>query len=418
MKKTLLFLFLISFSFTIAQTTKKVFFVGNSYTYTNDLPELVKLIAVSTGDVLNYQTHAMGGATLKQHAQNQAVTSVINQGNWDYVVLQEQSQIPSFPNNYIQSEMHPYAKQLADLTKASNACGNPIFFMTWGYKTGDATNCANGNTPVCTYEGMDNLIYNRYMDMAQINESLVSPVGKVWRTIRQQQPTMDLYSSDGSHPSYLGSMAAAYTFYTILFKKDPELATFNGNLTVTESQIIKSIVKNTVYNDLDMWLIGANDVASRFNYQTSGTSTVQFTNQTQNATTFAWTFGDGNTSTLENPSHTYLATGNYQVTLTTNACGRNSTKTKTVSVSNLGTQEEKINQVQIYPNPAQSLINIITDQKLSMASLSDASGRILKHDLNKTENGYNIPLNHVTTGTYFLKYKIGEKEYTKKIIKK
>ncbi|MCD1116294.1 DUF4886 domain-containing protein [Chryseobacterium turcicum] len=418
MKKSLLLLLLISFSFTIGQTTKKVFFVGNSYTYTNDLPELVKQIAVSTGDVLNYQTHAMGGATLKQHAQNQAVTSVINQGNWDYVVLQEQSQIPSFPNSYIQSEMHPYAKQLAELTKNMNACGNPIFFMTWGYKTGDATNCANGNTPACTYEGMDDLIYNRYMDMAQINEGLISPVGKVWRAIRQQQPSMELYSSDGSHPSYLGSMAAAYTFYTILFKKNPELAPFNGNLTATESQAIKSIVKNTVYDNLNTWFIGANDVASKFNYQTVGNSTVQFTNTTQNATTFAWAFGDGSTSALENPTHTYLATGNYQVTLTTNACGINSTKAKSVTINNLGTQEDKINLVQIYPNPAQNFINIITNKNLSVISLSDASGRVLKHDFKKTENGYTIPLHHVITGTYFLKYKIGEKEYTKKIIKK
>ena len=418
MKKSLLFLFIISFSFALGQITKKVFFVGNSYTYTNNLPELVNFIAASTGDVLNYQSHTIGGATLKQHAQNQAVTSVINQGNWDYVVLQEQSQMPSFPNSYIQTEMHPYAKQLADLTKSSNACGNPIFFMTWGYRNGDATNCANGNTLVCSYEGMDDLISSRYTDMAQINEGLISPVGKVWRTIRQQHPSMDLYSSDGSHPSYLGSMAAAYTFYTILFKKNPELATFNGNLTATESQTIKSIVKNIVYDNLNTWLIGANDVASRFRYQTVGTSTVQFTNQTQNATTFVWTFGDGNISALENPTHTYSTPGNYQVSLTTNACGITSTKTKSVTTSNLGTNEYNINPVQIYPNPVQSFINIITDQKLSIISLTDISGRALKHDLKKTENGYTIPLHHAINGIYFLKYKTGEKEYTKKIIKK
>lgn len=418
MKKSLLLLLSLSFSFAIGQITKNVFFVGNSYTYTNNLPELIDFIAASTGDVLNYQSHTIGGATLKQHAQNQAVTSVINQGNWDYVVLQEQSQIPSFPTTYIQTEMHPYAKQLADLTKSSNACGNPIFFMTWGYRTGDATNCANGNTLVCTYEGMDDLIASRYTDMAQINEGLISPVGKVWRTIRQQYPLMDLYSSDGSHPSYLGSMAAAYTFYTILFKKNPELATFNGNLTTTESQVIKSIVKNTVYDHLNTWLIEANDVASRFGYQTIGTSTVQFTNQTQNATIFAWNFGDGNISALENPTHTYSAPGNYQVSLTTNACGINSTKTKSVTISNLGINEFNGNPVQIYPNPVHNFVNIITDQKLSIISLTDISGRALKHDLKKTENGYTIPLYHAINGVYFLKYKTADKEYTKKIIKK
>ncbi|KPE50232.1 DUF4886 domain-containing protein [Chryseobacterium indologenes] len=417
MKKTLLFLFLILFSFTLSQTVKRVFFVGNSYTYTNNLPELVKLIAASSGDQLAYESHTIGGARLKQHSENPAVASVINQGNWDYVVLQEQSQIPSFPNSYVQNEMFPYAKQLAEQIKNANACGNPLFFMTWGYKNGDATNCANGNTASCTYEGMDDLISARYTEMASLNESLVSPVGKVWRMIRQQYPEMELYSSDGSHPSYLGSMAAAYTFYTLIFKKDPELASFNGNLTTTESQAIKSVVKNVAFNGLNTWFVSANDVPTRFTYQISG-NTVQFTNQTQNATSFLWNFGDGTTSALENPQHTYTSTGNYQVSLITNACNKNSTKTKSVAFHSLGIKEQNTVSTHIYPNPAQDYINIITDKKISVISLTDAAGRILRYKLEKSVPGYVIPLNHLSSGIYLLKYKEGETEFTKKILKK
>lgn len=417
MKKQLLFLSLTLFSFTFSQTTKNIFFVGNSYTYTNNLPELIKLIAASTGDTVNHQSYTPGGSTLQQHSGNQTVTSTIDQGNWDYVVLQEQSQIPSFPNAYIQSEMLPYAAQLANRVKTSNGCGNPIFFMTWGYKNGDASNC-QGTSPVCTYEGMDDLISSRYINMAQTNESIVSPVGKVWRAIRQQNPSMELYSSDGSHPSYLGSMAAAYTFYTILFKKDPTLVSFNGNLTPAESQILKSIVKNTVFNNLNTWYVNANDVHSRFVYQTTSNSAVQFSNQTQNATTFSWNFGDGSASTMEHPTHTYVSTGNYQVSLTTNACGINSTKTKTVTINNLSTDEHFLNSVKIYPNPTQNIINISTLKKINILSFTDASGRIVNYNLNKTESGYSIPISHLTNGVYLLKYKIEEKEYTKKIIKK
>ncbi len=92
--------------------------------------------------------------------------------------------------------------------------------MTWGRKNGDDTRC-NAQPEVCTYEGMDNLIYQRYVEMARVNEAILSPVGKVWRSIRQQDPSLELYDTDQSHPSYLGSMAAAYTFYTIIFKKIP-----------------------------------------------------------------------------------------------------------------------------------------------------------------------------------------------------
>jgi hypothetical protein len=89
------------------------------------------------------------------------------------VVLQEQSQLPSFPDQVVQSQVYPYAAQLSDLIKSTNACGNVIFYMTWGRKNGDNTRC-NAQPEVCTYEGMDNLIYQRYVEMAQTNEALLS----------------------------------------------------------------------------------------------------------------------------------------------------------------------------------------------------------------------------------------------------
>ncbi|MCE3075652.1 PKD domain-containing protein [Chryseobacterium gwangjuense] len=417
MKKTLLLLLLTSLSLVFGQSTKKVFFVGNSYTYYNDLPVLIASIAASTGDVLIHQSHTPGGSTLQDHANNQNVTSTISLGNWDYVVLQEQSQLPSFPLSQVQTDVFPFAQQLSTLVNNQNACGNVIFYMTWGRKSGDQSNCSS--LPYnCTYQGMDDKLYERYMQMATDNESLVSPVGKVWRNIRTQYPSLELYSSDESHPSYLGSMAAAYTFYTIIFKKDPTLTTFNGNLTVSEANILKNTVKNVVFDHMNTWLIPTNDVHSQFSFTYPSSQTVQFTNQTQNATSFLWNFGDGTTSILENPQHHYATPGNYTVSLTTNACGGNSTKTKNLIVNNLSILENSKNTVQIYPNPTSNFINIVTDSKFSLVSLKDATGRIVNHNLKTTESGYIISLQHLSSGVYLLQYKIDEKEYTQKIIKK
>jgi PKD repeat protein len=50
--------------------------------------------------------------------------------------------------------------------------------------------------------------------------------------------------------------------------------------------------------------------------------TVNFTNQSSGATSYLWNFGDSQTSTATNPSHTYTQAGSFTVTLTaTNACG-------------------------------------------------------------------------------------------------
>ncbi|GAB3838338.1 hypothetical protein GCM10028821_39830 [Hymenobacter jeollabukensis] len=71
------------------------------------------------------------------------------------------------------------------------------------------------------------------------------------------------------------------------------------------------------------------------NYTSTCTNPVQFTDQSSNATSWAWTFGDGGTSTQQSPSHTYAASGVYDVVLTaTNAYGSQTmTKRAYIAVS-------------------------------------------------------------------------------------
>ena len=61
------------------------------------MPDLVTSIANSMGDYLSVEGSLIGGATLQSHSTNNNTIQLISNGNWDYVVLQEQSQFPSFP---------------------------------------------------------------------------------------------------------------------------------------------------------------------------------------------------------------------------------------------------------------------------------------------------------------------------------
>jgi len=241
--------------------TLNVLFIGNSYTFYNNLPSLISSIANSMDDYLNTEGSLVGGATLQSHTNNNNTTNLIMNGNWDYVVLQEQSQYPSFPLWQVEQDVFPYASQLNDLINQYNECGNTVFFMTWGRENGDESNCPSW-PPVCTYEGMDDLLRERYMIMVDDNNALASPVGAVWRSIRDSGYNIDLYSSDGSHPSFLGSYAAAVCFYTTLFQKNPLEIPWNPDLGVSENtaQIIKETVKLVVYDNLEEWNIESNDI--------------------------------------------------------------------------------------------------------------------------------------------------------------
>jgi hypothetical protein len=180
---------------------------------------------------------------------------LVNQGNWDFVVLQQQSQMPAFPISQVEVETFPFATQLNDSILANNPCAETVFYMTWGRENGDQQNCANW-PPVCTYEGMDDLLRERYMMMAEMNEGIVSPVSVVWRYLRANHPDIDLFSSDGSHPSPTGSYVAAVCFYSALFRKSPLNALFDYTIDNGHESIIRQTVHDLVYNNLSEWYIG------------------------------------------------------------------------------------------------------------------------------------------------------------------
>ena len=240
-----------------------VLFLGNSYTASNNLPNIVSNIANSMGDFLFAESNTIGAGTLQMHVDNSNSNNLIGMGDWDYVVLQEQSQYPSFPLWQVEQSVFPYASQLSQLVQEYNNCAETVFFMTWGRENGDTNNCANW-PPVCTYEGMDDLLHERYLMMANQNEALVSPVGAVWRHIRDNNYNFALYSSDGSHPSALGSYVAGICFYTTLFQKDPTNIPWNGNdnwnISDTDASIIKQIVKSVVYDNFTNWNIVPTDI--------------------------------------------------------------------------------------------------------------------------------------------------------------
>ena len=350
-------LILFSMQSLYSQDTKNVLFLGNSYTYYNNLPSLVQQVATSTGNTFTYDSNTPGGYRLKSHATNTTSINKIQAGNWDYVVLQDQSQFPSFPDAQVATEVYPYATQLSNLIKLHTPCAKPVFYMTWGRENGDAGNCA-GWPAVCTYEGMDDLLRLRYQIMANDNNGIASPVGAVWRYLRTNHPTLDLYSPDESHPSLTGSYAGAITFYCTLFRRDPTLVTFNSSLSNADATIIKNAVKLVVFDDFTEWNIDKYDPIATFsNVNTNETFT--FTNTSQNAISYAWDFGDGNTSTDENPIHVYATTGNFTVTLTITNCEKTNVTTNDITVNALDIEDEEHNaNFTLVKNPVDNILEI------------------------------------------------------------
>ncbi|QQR95580.1 MAG: T9SS type A sorting domain-containing protein [Bacteroidota bacterium] len=399
---------ILSFIFSIHSVeckTVRALFIGNSYTDVNNLPEIVKQIALSTGDTLIYSKNAPGGYTFLMHTTNATTISLIQAGNWDYVILQEQSQLPSFPDNDVATQVYPYAAALDSMIKASSPCATTLFYMTWGRQNGDAANCPFF-PPLCTYLGMDSLLQLRYTIMAQDNHAAISPVAKVWRKIRSDFPTLNLYASDGSHPNNNGSFAAACSFYSVMFGKNPQLASYNFTVTASDAVTIKTVAKEVAFDSLNYWF-QYDALIADFNFSTV-TNTVSFFNTSQNATTFNWTFGDGSSSTLMNPSHTYTASGTFNITLiaSDSVCGFADTVSKTITISTSGlAAPESSNSINILPNPVLDVMTFTSVKTVSSFQIFTTDGRLILTSNRPIQSNeeHSLNVSMLSSGIYFLK---------------
>lgn len=329
MKKSF-FLLVILPLLSFGQLKKEVLFIGNSYTYYNNLPDLVNEIALSFGDTLMHESSTPGGSNFNAHSTNTQTLNKINQQQWDYVVLQAQSQEPSLPPSYVNTNVLPAAQVLIDAIESNSLCTEPLFFMTWGRKFGDASNCV-AYPPVCTYLGMQERLRTRYLDMTFIHDASCSPVGMAWKKSIEIDSTLNLYSSDNSHASIYGSYLAACTFYASIFKKSAVGSTYWPNaIDSASAYILQQIGSSTVLDSLRVWNIFNAD----FGFQQYNDS-ISFTNFSSNYESVFWDFGDGITSTDENPTHKFTLNGSYTVILTaiTNAACIEDTQTISITVN-------------------------------------------------------------------------------------
>jgi hypothetical protein len=184
------------------QKSMRVLFIGNSYTYFNDLPWLTQQLAESAKEtrILETEMVVAGGATLKSHWKQGQALRLLKAKHWDYVVLQEQSTLPITNPQ----EMYKYASLFDAEIKRVNS--QTVFYLTW----------AKQNQPET-----QQMLTNSYMNIAKELKAKVAPVGIVWQKIPEKNLKLNLYSSDQSHPSPIGSYVAACVFYTTFYGNSP-----------------------------------------------------------------------------------------------------------------------------------------------------------------------------------------------------
>ncbi len=372
-------------------------------------------LAISLGDEITFDSKTNGGFSFANQLNDPLTHAKIQSKPWDYVVLQGQSQEPSFPYTQVNTNTLPQAVQLADSVYDNRYCSQAMFFMTWGREVGDPQ-----WDSINTFYKMNDRLRLAYLRFVDSTESSVAPVGVAWRYIRDNHPTIQLYSGDGSHPSVAGTYLAACTFYASLFRKSPVGASYISTLDATTAGILQNAASLCVLDSLESWHLRSNEEVAIAGFaSTTSDLSVQFTNTSWRSTDYYWTFGDGATSNVSNPQHTYAFDGNYTVTLiASNECG-DDTIQQIISVQLAGLSLNNLDQFKI-AHLEKGLYLLSSPTHLSMNDIAlvdilgnEISSKTIKVDSESGE--VQIDLRNFADGIYMIQFSSNGQQFQGKI---
>lgn len=214
----------------------KILFIGNSYTYYNDMPNMLERLANVNGKDVQVISVTFGGAKLCEFADGKneygkQLEELAKIHKFDVCIMQEQSILTIGAYKLFLMGVKKLVEKLAPVVD------NFILYQTWGRKDGDVMMAEHG----WTNQGMTEALREAYEKAAETVGAEVAPVGSHFYEIYTNHKEIDLYNEDLTHPSYKGSCLAMLTFYKILFGEFPKNVE-SIRMTEEELNIFQNII--------------------------------------------------------------------------------------------------------------------------------------------------------------------------------
>ena len=156
----------------------RVLFLGNSFTFVNDLPTVFRDLARASGQNVETSMVANGGETLAQHVASPDSLNALRNAHWQFVVVQEQSQIPAV-ESFRQSQMYPAARSLVEMIRTAGS--TPILLETWAHRDGWPDQRLD-------YASMQAGLDQGYATISAELKTALAPTGQAWQAVLRLDP--------------------------------------------------------------------------------------------------------------------------------------------------------------------------------------------------------------------------------------
>jgi len=179
----------------------RVLFIGNSHTYTNNVPAIVAALAEAAGEEpLVYSAAVVGGFSLEDHWNRPQTRAAISEGGWNVVVLQQGASASTEGRGILLE----YAQRFSEEIRQAGA--RPALYMPW--PSADRRMDFTGSR-------------ESYAAAAQAVDGMFFPAGEGWSAAWRRDPTLEFYSFDSLHATPAGSYLAALVIYQQLYNRSP-----------------------------------------------------------------------------------------------------------------------------------------------------------------------------------------------------
>jgi hypothetical protein len=242
-----------------------VLFIGSSYFEYNDLPGIFERLAIESGKEVYVRREVVSGRYLDYFAENTITEQVIQEQDWDYVLLQGGCQNAAYPDTHHiitpGSGYHPVYPALETLKakiEANHADSRTVYMMPWAFE--DGMTWVEGQTD--TYQDMQEKIYDNSLRWADSLEITLAPVGWAWYDVLADDPPLHyLHLSDWNHPSLRGSYLSASVIFATVFVESVENVPYYAGLEQSEAEGFQEVASRIVLDSLELWNILPNAVA-------------------------------------------------------------------------------------------------------------------------------------------------------------
>lgn len=226
--------------------TYSILFIGNSYTYFNNMPiTYFKTFAQDLDYDIEVDAITSGGYTLEQFSDvennygKQVNDALTGSKKYDFVILQEQSVRPASENA---PAFYTAVRNLVKRIRTSGA--KPILYSTWGRKQGNSTlDEYNWTNEIMTWR-----LAAAYQAIGDELNVPVAHVGLAFFDVYNNHGEIDLYDADLTHPSFKGSYLAGLTLFAKVFQCDPMSVEFMGRMSQNEVDVLRKSAKSAVFS--------------------------------------------------------------------------------------------------------------------------------------------------------------------------